>query len=83
MHENRIFPPHLRQMGFLGRGCGVDFGSMNLCLQKLYQGSMTGWLAPILTQELAGLSVEEMQPGAGGADDPLIFVFGNIWIIIQ
>jgi hypothetical protein len=60
MHENRILPPHLRQMGSLPRGCGVDFGSMNLCLQKRCQGSMTGWLILILTQELAGLSIEEV-----------------------
>ena len=56
MHENRILPPHLRQMGSLPRGCGVDSGSMNLCLQKLYQGSMAGWFTPILIQELSGLS---------------------------
>jgi hypothetical protein len=24
-----------------------------------------------------------MQPGASWADDPLILVFGNIWIVIQ
>ena len=34
-------------------------------------------------QQLASLSVDEMQSGAGWADDPLILVFGNIWIAIQ
>jgi hypothetical protein len=40
-------------------------------------------LLVILAQYLASLSVEEMQSGAGWADDPLILVFGNIWIAIQ
>ena len=35
MHENRIVPLHLTQMGFLGRGCGVDSGSMTLLSAKL------------------------------------------------
>jgi hypothetical protein len=34
-------------------------------------------------QQLASFSVDEMQSGAGWADDPLILVFGNIWIAIQ
>jgi len=34
-------------------------------------------------QQLARLSVDEMQSGAGWADDPLILVFRNIWIAIQ
>ena len=34
-------------------------------------------------QQLASLSVDEMQFRAGWADDPLILVFGNIWIAIQ
>jgi hypothetical protein len=34
-------------------------------------------------QQPAILSVDEMQSGAGWADDPLILVFGNIWIAIQ
>ena len=83
MHENRILPPHLRQMGSLPIGWKVDFGSMSLCLQKLCQGSMTGWLAPILTQELAGLSIEEVQPCAGGAGDPLIFVFSHVIVFVR
>jgi hypothetical protein len=40
-------------------------------------------LLVILAQYLASLSVEEMQSGAGWAEDPLILVFGNIWIAIQ
>jgi hypothetical protein len=34
-------------------------------------------------QQLASFSVDEMQSGAGWADDPLILVFGNIRIAIQ
>jgi hypothetical protein len=36
-----------------------------------------------LAQKLAGLAVNQMQSGAGWADDPLILVVGNIWIAIQ
>jgi hypothetical protein len=36
-----------------------------------------------LTQQLAGLSVEQMHFGAGRPRYRLIFVFGNIWIVIQ
>jgi len=34
-------------------------------------------------QQLASLSVDEMQSGASKTGDPLILVFGNIWIAIQ
>jgi hypothetical protein len=37
----------------------------------------------ILAQEFAGLSIEKVQLSASGASDRFIFVFGNIWIIIQ
>jgi hypothetical protein len=40
-------------------------------------------LLVILAQELASLSVNEMCPGAGGTDDRLVLVFGNIWIVVQ
>ena len=40
-------------------------------------------LLVILAQHLASLSVEQMHLGAGGAHDPLILVFGNIWIVIH
>lgn len=36
-----------------------------------------------LAQYLTSLSVEQMHLGAGGAHDPLILVFGNIWIVIN
>ena len=36
-----------------------------------------------LAQYLASLSVEEMQPGASKTGDRLVFVFGNIWIVIH
>jgi hypothetical protein len=32
----------------------------------------------VLTQQLAGLSIDEMQPGAGETGDRLILVFGDI-----
>jgi hypothetical protein len=32
---------------------------------------------------LASISVDEMYHGAGRADDRLVLVFGNIWIVIQ
>ena len=37
----------------------------------------------VLAQHLAGLTVEQMHLGAGGAHDPFILVFGNIWIVIH
>jgi hypothetical protein len=40
-------------------------------------------LVVVLTQQLAGFSIDEMYPGAGGADDRLVLVFGNIWIVAQ
>ena len=43
----------------------------------------TAALLLCFAQQLASLSVDEMQSGAGWADDPLILVFGNIWIAIQ
>jgi hypothetical protein len=33
--------------------------------------------------EACRLAVNQMQSGAGWADDPLILVFGNIWTAIQ
>src|SRR6202035_4665451 len=58
MHENCILPPHLTQKGSLPRGCGVDFGSMNFCLQKLLKVQGRGGLFrsganPPLQTELA------------------------------
>jgi hypothetical protein len=40
-------------------------------------------LVVVLTQQLAGLSIDEMYLGAGRADDRPVLVFGNIWIVIQ
>jgi hypothetical protein len=37
----------------------------------------------VLTQQLAGFSIDQMYPGAGRTGDRLILVFGNIWIVIQ
>ena len=36
-----------------------------------------------LAQYLAGLSVDEIYPGAGKAGDRLVLVFGNVRIVIQ
>ena len=40
-------------------------------------------LLVVLTQQLAGFSIDQMDPGAGRTIDRLVFVFGNIWIVIQ
>ena len=40
-------------------------------------------LIVVLAQNLASLSVEEMQPGAGRAGFSLVLVVGNIWVVIQ
>jgi hypothetical protein len=40
-------------------------------------------LVVVLTQELAGLSIDEMYLGAGRTDDRPVLVFGNIWIVVQ
>src|SRR5271167_2972411 len=37
----------------------------------------------ILAQQLAGLSIEKVQPCTCWADDPFIFVFANIRMVIQ
>jgi hypothetical protein len=37
----------------------------------------------VLTQQLAGFSIDEMYAGAGRTGDGLVLVFGNIWIVIQ
>jgi hypothetical protein len=37
----------------------------------------------VLTQQLAGFSIDQMYPGAGRTGDRLVLVFGNIWIVIQ
>jgi hypothetical protein len=47
------------------------------------QKRSTEALLVILAQHLASLSVEQMHLGAGGAHDPLILVFGNIWIVMH
>src|SRR5664279_2674102 len=51
--------------------------------QILPLGVETAALLLCFAQQLASFSVDEMQSGAGWADDPLILVFGNIWIAIQ
>jgi len=40
------------------------------------------WLIT-LAQQLAGFSIDEMDPSAGRTGDRLVLVFGNIWIVIQ
>jgi hypothetical protein len=37
----------------------------------------------ILAHYLAGLSIDEVQPGAGYTPNRLVLIFGNIWIVIQ
>ena len=47
---------------------------------------MRGALAAVLvvlTQQLAGFSIDQMYPGAGRTGDRLVLVFGNTWIVIQ
>jgi hypothetical protein len=40
-------------------------------------------LLVVLTQQLAGFSIDQVYSGAGGTGDRLVLVFGNIWIVIQ
>jgi hypothetical protein len=40
-------------------------------------------LLVVLTQQLAGFSIDEMYPGAGRTDRRLVLVFGDICIVIQ
>jgi hypothetical protein len=42
-----------------------------------------GALVVVLAQQLAGFSIDEMNLGAGRADDRLVLVFGHIRIVIQ
>ena len=37
----------------------------------------------LLSQQPAGLPIEKMQPCAGWADDPLIFVFSHVIVFVQ
>jgi hypothetical protein len=58
----------------------VGFGSA-LAAHKCM--SIQAVLLFVLAQQLASLSIDEMQLGASRASDPFIFVVGSVLIILQ
>jgi len=87
-HNRGSFFPKWRGLRFaplLARAAPFTFRapSVGPSLARVLQKRSTEALLVILAQHLASLSVEQMHLGAGGAHDPLILVFGNIWIVMH